>query len=62
MIEEELVEKFKDYNIFIGNIIRAPKVKKRSKGEQAFSCINYISHEKLASLLIAIFTFSIHLC
>ena len=36
MIEEELVEKFKDYNIFIGNIIRAPKVKKRSKGEQSF--------------------------
>ena len=36
MIEEELVEKFKDYNIFIGNIIRAPKVKKVSKGEEIF--------------------------
>ena len=31
-----MVEKFKDYNIFIGNIIRAPKVKKVSKGEEIF--------------------------
>ena len=33
MIEDELVEKFKDHNLFIGDIIRAPKVKKVSKGE-----------------------------
>ena len=36
MIEEELVEKFKDHNFFIGDIIRAPKVKKVSKGEHIF--------------------------
>ena len=45
MIEEELVEKFKDYNIFIGNIIRAPKVKKRSKGEQSFLVLMSVRHE-----------------
>ena len=49
MIEEELVEKFKDYNIFIGNIIRAPKVKKRSKGEQSFLAL--ISSKTLRNLV-----------
>ena len=33
MIDEELIEKYKDHNIFIGDIVRTPKVKKVSKGK-----------------------------
>ena len=36
MIDDKLVEKFQDYNIFIGDVIRTPKVKKVSKGEQQY--------------------------
>ena len=32
VIDEELVEKYKDYNIFIGDIIRNPKFRKISEG------------------------------
>ena len=45
MINEELVEKFQDHNIFIGDIIRAPKVKKVSKGKDVIRdiiCLSYI--------------------
>ena len=33
MIDEELIQKYCDHNIFIGDIIRAPKIKKVSKGK-----------------------------
>ena len=36
MIDDKLVETFQDYNIFIGDVIRTPKVKKVSKGEQQY--------------------------
>ena len=40
MIDDKLVEKFQDYNIFIGDVIRTPKVKKVSKGEQKYNFFN----------------------
>ena len=40
MIDDKLVEKFQDYNIFIGDVIRTPKVKKVSKGEQQYNFFN----------------------
>ena len=45
MIDDKLVEKFQDYNIFIGDVIRTPKVKKVSKGEQQYIFLNkYYGH------------------
>ena len=43
MINEELIEKFQDHNIFIGDVIRAPKVKKVSKGKDVIRHIICLS-------------------
>ena len=52
MIDDKLVEKFQDYNIFIGDVIRTPKVKKVSKGEQQYIFLNLDLFQQDRSLLL----------